>query len=62
MVNTCGTGDAVPTKAAQTTLPRNDLVPAQVTAGMDVVKAIEGVGSSGGATSKAVTVAACGEL
>ena len=34
----------------------------KVTEGMDVVKAIEKVGSQGGATSKKVTIHACGEL
>jgi len=29
---------------------------------MDVVKAVEGVGSQAGATSKAVKVADCGEI
>lgn len=34
----------------------------QVIQGMDVVKAIEAVGSSSGSTSKKVAVADCGEL
>ena len=34
----------------------------KVTKGMEVVKAIEAVGSQSGATSKRVRVAACGEL
>merc|ERR1719335_646783 len=33
-----------------------------VTAGMDVVKAVEGVGSSSGRTSKPVVIADCGQL
>merc|ERR1712060_384003 len=33
-----------------------------VTEGMDVVKAIEGVGSQSGKTSKAVVIADCGQL
>lgn len=33
-----------------------------VTKGMDVVKAIEKVGSSSGATSKKVVIADCGQL
>merc|ERR1711977_435894 len=33
-----------------------------VTAGMDVVQAIEGVGSANGATSKPVEIADCGQL
>jgi cyclophilin family peptidyl-prolyl cis-trans isomerase len=34
----------------------------QVTEGMDVVKAIEGLGSPGGPTKKKIVVADCGEL
>lgn len=34
----------------------------QVTDGMDVVQAIEGVGSKGGATSAKVMISDCGEL
>lgn len=34
----------------------------KVTEGMDVVKAIEGVGSSSGKTSQPVMIAACGQL
>ena len=34
----------------------------QVVEGMDVVKAVEGVGSSSGATSKPVMIADCGQL
>ena len=33
-----------------------------VTAGMDVVRAVEGVGSESGRTSAAVVVADCGQL
>ena len=33
-----------------------------VTKGMDVVKAIEAVGSQSGATSRTVTIAKCGQL
>ena len=33
-----------------------------VTKGMDVVKAIEAVGSSSGATSKPVVIADCGQI
>jgi peptidylprolyl isomerase len=33
-----------------------------VTAGMDVVKAVEAVGSGSGATSKKVVIADCGQL
>lgn len=34
----------------------------QVTKGMDVVKAVEGVGSGSGKTSAPVVVADCGQL
>lgn len=34
----------------------------KITKGMDVIKAIESVGSGGGATSKPVRISACGEL
>jgi len=34
----------------------------QVTSGMDVVKAVEAMGSSSGATKAVITIVDCGEL
>jgi cyclophilin family peptidyl-prolyl cis-trans isomerase len=47
---------------AQAWLDGKHVVFGKVIAGMDVVKAVEAVGSQSGTTSKKVTVKTCGEL
>ena len=50
------------TTAVTSWLDGKHVVFGRVTAGMGVVKAIEGVGSAGGATRQKVVVVDCGEL
>ena len=61
VVSTCSGSQFFLTTVTTPWLDCRHVVFGQVAEGMDVVKAIEKVGSSSGATSKKVVIANCGE-